>query len=527
MAADPGDSLLSSARRLILVCCVLLPACGGGSSDQGSARSGGPAPGDPTLGIPAALDSYKHTLDLRVTDPMGRGLEGTRVVVFDASQSAILATTTTGSGGRVLLDGLPAVVLVSVSHALGHAMERGIALSATGTLPRRLDIVIRPVAPVTVALLPPTIAPTGVSADRTELELHVRLVGMLSAPLRPPGFDSSIPSSATPALALENCYVWLEQANDVPKCGYDVAGRVSVTDFAYEAAGQSGLVPNPSAYAAMLLLERGLRLGEFDPGDLQSFAGKHFVGDARDGTAERPADVTTVAGFAGSGFSVDWPPLILPLPLWSPPLSAAVFPGGTDLQNSAIDVLTYNRAVPLAGVRAPVIDALGAGYGLLAAHAPATHRRALVAVLGGGDDSGLSELEQRARLQQLRAEQDAAGALTVLVAGRLNEGSPERRNLAELAAALGAPVIYAGYPRNYTNFDVGSPFDGLFHASRFAAEILAGSPMQVITATFRVRTDASHPFESGTLFRGALRVESTQCPMGCWELPLDFAVRIP
>jgi hypothetical protein len=234
--------------------------------------------------------------------------------------------------------------------------------------------------------------------------------------------------------------------------------------------------------------------------------------------------VTAVAGFAGSS-GPDWAPLMLPSPLWVQPFGLNAFQAGTAAQRSAIDTLRAMDAPP--GFRAPVIDALRASYALTRDHAPGSHRRAVVALLGGGDDAGRDDAQRQAQQFALRREQDDAGVQTILVAGALNEGATERATLAELAAALHAPLIHAGFPRNYTNWDAGSPFDGLYAALGLASELLAGDALPMVTATFSLRAEAPFTFISGTLLRGTLYMESDQCPMGCWELPLDFAVEVP
>jgi hypothetical protein len=179
------------------------------------------------------------------------------------------------------------------------------------------------------------------------------------------------------------------------------------------------------------------------------------------------------------------------LPLWAPPQAATVF------------------------------DALAAALTLTAAQAPATGRCAIVALLGGGDDSGLSESQRQAALASLSQQQADTGIQVVLIAGRLDANSMERKNLAELASALRAPIIYAGYPKDWRENG-----DGLYSALDLASDLLAGSALPSVAAVFRMKSDQPGGYQSGPTLRGTLWIESDVCPMGCGELPLEFAVDI-
>jgi len=48
-----------------------------------------------------------------------------------------------------------------------------------------------------------------------------------------------------------------------------------------------------------------------------------------------------------------------------------------------------------------------------------------------------------------------------------------------------------------------------------------------VSAVFRVKANQPGAFPVGATLHGAVYVESDICPMGCWELPLEFAVEIP
>ena len=126
------------------------------------------------------------------------------------------------------------------------------------------------------------------------------------------------------------------------------------------------------------------------------------------------------------------------------------------------------------------------------------------------------------RSRPLRQQQTDTGIQAVLIASRLREDSADRAALADLAAAIRAPTIHAGYPGDWQD-----QTDGLHAAMELASDLLDGSALQSLKATFRMRSDQPNGFASGAVLRGTLYVESSQCPMGCWELPLTFAVTVP
>jgi hypothetical protein len=68
---------------------------------------------------------------------------------------------------------------------------------------------------------------------------------------------------------------------------------------------------------------------------------------------------------------------------------------------------------------------------------------------------------------------------------------------------------------------------GSYAALDLAAELTAGVRLPTLSAEFRVRADAAGAFPSGAILRGVLHVETEICPVGCWEVPLAFAVEIP
>jgi hypothetical protein len=365
-----------------------------------------------------------------------------------------------------------------------------------------------------VALLPLTIPAGSISADRTELDLHVSIVASQQTRFQPSSYGSYVASQPTPYVRLDDCVVWLDSSRTTPGCVYDSSGRVTATDFSFDAAGTLAPPAARGTYSALLLLDQSGRATDYDPDGLRTLAVKHFIGRAN---SSAEANLIAVAGFAGQGGDPSRPPLLQQLPLWVPPYTATVFSADRFALEAAVDTLGH-----LVGGSAPVFDALRAAMTLTAAQAPATGRRAIVALLGGGDDGGLSESQRRAALAMLREQQADTGIQVMLIAGRLDGDSVERKNLAELALALRAPIIYAGYPKDWREYG-----DGLYLALDLASDLLAGSALPSVDAVFRIKSDQSGGFQSGPALHGTLWIESDICPMGCAELPLGFAVEIP
>jgi len=347
---------------------------------------------------------------------------------------------------------------------------------------------VQPLSPVTVALLPVTVPAESINADRTELELHVAIVASEKARFEPSSYGSYATSQPTPYLRLDDCIVLLDSLRTTPACVYQSSGRVTATGFSFDPVGTPAPPAARKPYSALLLLDQSRRVADCDPYGLRTLAAKHFIRRAR---PDVQADLIAVAGFAGPGGDTSQPPLLQHLPLWAPPQAATVF------------------------------DALAAALTLTAAQAPATGRCAIVALLGGGDDSGLSESQRQAALASLSQQQADTGIQVVLIAGRLDANSMERKNLAELASALRAPVIYAGYPKDWRENG-----DGLYSALDLASDLLAGSALPSVAAVFRMKSDQPGGYQSGPTLRGTLWIESDVCPMGCGELPLEFAVDI-
>ncbi len=483
---------------VLLLLTAVLASCGGGGGTPGSSA---PQPDAVATG----------SLTVTVTDPDGEPLANATVTVYDGQQTVVVGTAASDQDGMVTFKAVPSTALVTVIHSLGYCRIEVADVRQAGS--NALKAIVQPASPVTVALHPVTVAAGSISADRTELELHVAIVASETARFVPSSYGSYAASQPTPYLRLDDCMVWLDSLRTTPTCVFESSGRVAAVDFSFDPVGTPAAPAARGPYSALLLLDQSRRVADYDPYDLRTLAAKHFIRRARSSTQ---ADLVAVAGFAGQGGDVSLPPLLQQLPLWAPPHTATVFSADRFAQEAALDTLR-----PLVGGNAPVFDALGAALTLTAAQAPATGRRAIVALLGGGDDSGLSESQRQAALAALRQQQADTGIQVVLIAGRLNGDSVERKNLAELAAALRAPIIYSGYPKDWREKG-----DGLYAALDLAADLLAGSALPSVEAVFRMKSDQPGGFQSGPTLHGTLWIESDLCPMGCAELPLEFAVDI-
>ncbi len=124
----------------------------------------------------------------------------------------------------------------------------------------------------------------------------------------------------------------------------------------------------------------------------------------------------------------------------------------------------------------------------------------------------------------MRQQQVDTGIQVILIAFRLATQSVERKNLEELAVALRAEIIYAGFPE-----DSWAKGDGLYSALDLAADLLAGSALPTVKAVVRMKSNEPGGFPAGSNLRGTIQIESG---VGNWDwgpvmLPLQFAVDIP
>jgi hypothetical protein len=539
---ESARSLLGSAPLAALVLAgSVIAACDGGPSGPpprqvpAAATPAGTIPAATIPASPIAIPATRGTgtLTVAVADPDGRALAHARVSVFAPRQTALVGSVFTAANGVATVDSVPATALVHVHHAFGEFYRNeNVDVGQEGVT--FLGVTLRPKRPQpTVALLPVTIRPGSLDADRSELTLEITIVASASAPFVPAGYGD-YSAVSTPALGLalgpqshtdsqRQCSVWLDRARTAPSCVAwgESPYTVSVEQFDYD---RVGTVPIPasqrSAKSAMLVIDQSQRVSTLDASGSRSFAARRFI--ERIVTSSEAASLS-VAGLAGK--DGDAGPASLPeLPLWTP-----LGPGfSTD---RAVLEAGVRMLEPLVGGAAPVFDALEAAVTLMTAGAPLGDR-AMVALLGGGDDGEMSDAERAEALASLRLQREDADIRSILIAAvppmLIDPASRfEHRALAELAAALRAPTIALGVTLSTHDFYAQTWESGVYAALDLAADLIAELPLPALSAAFRVKASGPGAFPAGATLQGSVYVESDICPMGCWEIPLAFAVEIP
>jgi hypothetical protein len=499
-----------SIPRIGLVGTTLLLALGAlaGCVDDHSMQSTEGTPED----TPASPQGT-GTATVLVTDPEGGPLFNASVSVLDEWNRRYLPAEFTGADGTVTIRGAPNWLRISVTHGLGYRQSESFRMEPGGSV--RIAVTIDPRDLVSVAMLPARIPAASVSGDRTELTVQLTLVADSSMGFQPSSYGSP---SATPMVRVGDCWTWLEPGETQPACQYAAPANVATVSLRYQpgAVAWSGVTAQRSA---LLLLDQGTRSAHYDPDRVRWFAAGRMLQRIAAQATPGGTPQLTFAGFtstAGGSFV----PLQLPAPAWN-----ELDPAGAFLAEPVQQRTTLNSLQSMGGGLAPLVPALQAATDLMATSAPAGSR-ALVILTGGADAvSGTIEQQDQALATRVAPAQRAAGIRTLLVAGQLPEASPERARLAQMAALLDAPLIFSGYPANWRpEFN---PFDGLHTAMALAADITGGAALPTLEAAFRLRTDAARPFVSGALLEGTVYIESDLCPMGCAEIPLAFAARIP
>jgi hypothetical protein len=498
---------------------ALLSGCGGNSG------SGVQTPQNPATVTPPP--SGTGTLTVAVADPEGRPLADALVTVSNTAQTRSVGDNRTGSNGLATIDRVPATVMVSVNHEFGeYYQNKDVSVAQQGVTFLAVKLQAQRPRP-TVALLPVSISPGSVSADRSELTLEVTVVASAARPFAPAGYgDYSTRSTPSMALALDEweayggrqCYVWLDGTHTVPLCGAPWGNRytVSVEKFAYDPVGSVPILATQGpAASTMLVMDQSNRVAALDPGAKRSFAARQLIARAVTGSAQTLA----VAGLAGGG---NLAAALPEQPLWLPTGSGTVYSTDRAALEGAISTLE-----PLVGGSAPVFDALQTALTLTATHAPPGNP-AVIAVLGGGDDGARSDSARHEALAALRRQRDDAGAQFIVIAGARDTDSAERLALADLAAALRAPAVSLGVSRRpLSGYYTQTWASGMYAAMDLAADLLDESPLPSLSASFRVKANQPDAFPAGATLHGAIFIETDICPMGCWEIPLEFAVEIP
>jgi len=459
-----------------------------------------------------------------VVDTEGRPLVDASVHVFGPGQRSIVGNSSTGANGLATIGAAPAAVLIHVDHPYGvHYLNSQVDVAQEGAT--FLQVIMQPARPrPTAALLPVSIPADSVSADRSELSLSVTVVASALSPFNPAGYGD-YSAKSTPSLGLtlgdlnrRECFVWLDSKRTVPTCGTPWGASpytVSVELFTYDPVGGVPMLGPPEpARTAMLIMDQSQRVAELDPRARRSYAARWFLARA---ARSHQQDGLSVIGLAGNGG--DGRTALLPeQPLWLPYGTGKAYSSDLSLVLPAVATLE-----PLAGGAAPVFDALQAAFKRVAAETP-PEGRAVVALLGGGDDPSLSDAARAEALAALRQQRDQADIQPVLIVGAPESKRDDRAAIAELAAALHAPMVSLGAPGFYPGHEWAS---GSYAGMDLAGDLINRVPLPSLSAVFRVKANESGAFPAGATLRGVLSLESNLCAMGCEEFTIDFAVEIP
>jgi hypothetical protein len=461
-----------------------------------------PISSPPTAPPPAPL-APSGTIVIEVLDEEGAPFPG--VFVSVGSSPSLDATGTTSEDGTVRIvaeAGSQTAYLRSLPVDDRWLWTRlNVVVPEEGEAHYRLHML--PSSQVAPALLPAQVQPGSLSADGTELILEVGLVMTPS-----PGFTAPATYSKGPLLVFDHCWAILDENTGEARCYWESIHETLALE--YDEVGTPA--ESPPANVAMLLVDHSGDTQAADSNGDRWRAARYF---AREFTARSGGGLLAVAAFSGGPeASVPFSPL-LPPPMGNAADPATLFTSDADALQDMLDPDHFtsngNRDTP---------EAIAAALQLMATHAP-EGTRALVVITGplesDPDDATLS------RLAELRA---AVGARVLLVSRPLEEQTVARARLAALATALEATTVVAGYPTDWPDY-YGETDNGQVQALELATAWLTGDPLPSLKATFRVRTTPDKPFRSGELLRSELQVESQECPMGCWMVPIAFAARIP
>jgi hypothetical protein len=507
-------------RFSILCLFAFLSGCGGGGGGEDA-----PVVPNPNSGIPTAPTTGTGRLTVTVHNAHRRPLENAGVWLHGAGPVRVVLTARNGTAS---FDSLPGVVDVSVLHSLGKAFSGSqIVVAQQGET--NLDVVLETYLPrPTVALMPVEIVAGSVSADRRELALHVKMVaspkGDLSNYLEGWGGVVTyvgLALEAGPFDTQRDCHLIYDSRNVPPfECSTwgDPVHAVTATEFSYDLQSRAPLQADPvAAPSTMLLVDQSQRMAQFTYAAARSFAVRQLSDRLiRDAASPR---ALAIAGFAGLAGGASSPPSLPSLPLWLPRGAGSAFSGDPIIFESGIDMLE-----PLTGGISPVFEALEAAVRITVDAAPAGGGT-VVAVITGDDQTNLTASQRAAKLSALRQQHLDSGVQTIIIAAAIPDEIAGNTTVAEMAEALGAPLISTGLI-DFRHDDT-TPGQGLYAALDLAADLLTGGDMPTVSATFRVRARAAGAFVAGAMLRGVLFLQSDICPVGCQELSLPFAVRIP
>ena len=474
----------------LAVCAALgFVGCGG---DETGGDAEGVVTAPPGGLLPPQVLPPSGTLSVSVVDPFGDPLPGAQVTVI-SGRPAFNRTAETGSDSLARFESVPSIADIRVQHLFGR-YQTVVSVDQSSRITSHVAT-LTPADPTTVALLPVSIPRDSISADRTELDLHVTVVSSPSKPFDMAGFDTD---AITPLLSLNECVVYLKTPSESPRCVYGESWP-KVRTFEYLPFGPPQWHTATSPTAALLLVEQSQRAMRLDRHGLRWRAARNFV---------RISTATAAVSFGGQATDPAWAPLLLP---------PILFPPDRGVQESAIHSVQGEY-----GGYAPVHEALQSALALMRAESPAQFRPAIVALLFGSNDPGLSGPARQAALAALRQQQRETGIQSIVVASRMQDESTDHGELAELASALGAPLILAGRPE--TSIYSG---DGTWLALDLAARLLAAERLPMMRAVFRLRAAEGTTFVAGSRLAGTVGVDIPPCSFGCDELRFHYSVEIP
>jgi hypothetical protein len=404
---------------------ILLASCGGG--DGGSTATPQAPPTAPQV-PPAAPQAPPGTgsLSITVTDLDGVPLERARLSIFDALEGKLLQEQNTDPRGRVTFTDLPGKITGYIDHPLGSHQKLDLNVRQSGST--ELSVVISPQPGRPVALFPAKVPLDSLSADRTELEVHMTLAGSrrIAYPwdlgeAKVPDLEAPLPGEILqwgPVMRFADCAfqpkAWQTRPGASPACyrktfdgeatKVDLPYAVTEVRYSYAPAGVPSPAPAQEGYSVFMLMDQGRRVLSSTPDDiplpyLRTFAATHFIRDVL-GTSQ-PNQVA-LAGFAGTGGNAESPPLLPEIPLWE-----TAFSMDRHVLEGAVNSLKSRF-----GGSAPVFTALQSALSRLAAQVPPNSRRAVVAFLGGGDDNCRKQPASR-RCSSLRSALSSATVPTV------------------------------------------------------------------------------------------------------------------
>jgi hypothetical protein len=492
----------------------MLAGCGSGDAGRGPVNA---APPDPvpispqspqTPPTPQTPQPATGKLLVSMTYPDGTAASGMWVQLSRAGWSN---RAVTDPDGVAAFREVPEAVNVAVTSPLGfgdwgeqgaYIYQGEVVVAQTGSTAYSVSL---PYASA-MAVFPASIAPADLNEDRSELDLHV--VMAFPAQLDVAGFHLFL------------CYPTCS-AQRVDAGGTPVEVRLRQTEKSVGQLPKPTAVVSSEPYSALLLLDQGRRIAEDDLGRWNFPAARNFISSARAG------DQVALAGFAGSDAKPASPPLLPRLPMW---IAAPFTVDRLTLKSAAADL------TPMVGGSSPVLDALHEATDAIGQQG-AAGQRYLVALTGGGDESGLDDSQWLIRARSLRQKQASQGIRSIIVpadsrpswytysknatGGVTEYGHSNNRRLdelARLAAMLDAPLVYStGTPGTAAGLQFGQ--------LAMAADLLAGRALRY-EVDIRVIAASAGAFTSGSTLLLPVNLYNGLWD-GYWDMNFYVVAEIP